>query len=106
MALNLYGKTNYEVVQPLSFEYNRTVAVLQYSDTTDLVSQYRYTRKATKCYKFKGLSESALSACLEAKKIQYTRRFMEWKFYAQYWRNPYELRMSPTPRLEPPPYTD
>lgn len=106
MALNLYGETNYELIEPLSFSYNRTVAIQAYSETADLVSQYRYTRKATKTYKFKGLSEKALSACLTAKTIQYTRRFMEWRFYAQYWRNPYELYKSPTPRLSPPPYTD
>ena len=64
MALNLYGKTNYEVVVPMTIEYGRTTAITPnvYQPTLDL--QYRYTRHVTKTYKFKGMTEQTLKACI------------------------------------------
>lgn len=104
MALNLYGKTNYEIEVPLSFAYSRHVVVNKPATGSRIVPQFQYVRQATKTYSFKGMSEQALKVCIQAKQIQYTRRFMEWKFYAQYWRNPFELRQTPEQFVEPPPY--
>lgn len=64
MALNLYGKTNYEVVVPLTIDYGRTTAITPnvYQPTLDL--QYRYTRHVAKTYKFKGMTEAAVKECV------------------------------------------
>lgn len=106
MALNLYGKTNYEIEVPLTFNYSRKAIVMPVSTQSTFKVQYMYTRHATKTYSFKGMTEAALQACLNEKQLLYTRRFMQWTFYAQYWRSPFEIHMSQQYYLEPPPYTD
>jgi hypothetical protein len=104
MALNLYGKTNYEVETPLTIEYSRTAVVLKPASGSDITTQFQYVRHATKTYSYKGMTEQALKACMSAKQLMYTRRFMEWRFFARYWRCPFELNQAPESYLEPPPY--
>ena len=86
--LNTYGKINYEVEVPLSLDYTKSTihkAGGQYGSTP----QYMYTRRATKTYRFKGMSESTAKACLNDKKIQYNRKFMGWKLLGGNWYNKY-----------------
>ncbi len=101
MALNLYGRTNYETVVPLSVEYAREAAVA----VSGMDTQWRYTRHATKTYKFKGLTEAAAKACLADKRRQYTRRFMAWQQYSYYFRSPTQAQYA-TGMTEPSPYMD
>ena len=86
MALNTYGKINYEVVVPMSIEYTKTTvhpAGGQYGS----VGQWRYGRHVQKTYKFKGMDAATTQACLNAKKRQYNRKFMGWKMEGNNWRN-------------------
>jgi len=105
MSLSRYGKTNYEVKVPISFEYAREVAVSADVTQPNLATQYRYTRHVTKTYMFKGMDEKTVKACLDAKRRQYMRRFMQWRQYACYFRCPYEFSQSPYGYMELPPYT-
>ena len=88
MSLNLYGKTNYEVEVPLSVMYAREAAVQADIWQPTRETQWRYTRRARKTYSFKGMTEAAVKACLEAKRQQYNRRFMYWTIHDQH-SNPY-----------------
>lgn len=106
MALNLYGKTNYELVVPFTIDYGRTTAITANVYQTNLEAQYRYTRHVTKSYKFKGMTEAAVKACVQAKRAQYTRRFMQWTNYINYYRSPWELHNTSESWREPPPYTE
>ena len=42
MSLSKYGKTNYEVKVPISYEYAREVAVSASNAQPDISTQYRY----------------------------------------------------------------
>ena len=88
MALDSYGVTNYEVEVPLSLLYEREAAVEAdiYQPTRE--TQWRYTRRATKTYLFKGMTEAAVKECLSAKRQQYMRKFMYWKKHSSH-SNPY-----------------
>lgn len=105
MALSKYGKTNYEVKVPISFEYAREVAVSANNAQPNISTQYRYTRHVTKTYMFKGMDEKTVKACLDEKRRQYMRRFMHWRQFAVYFRSPYEFSQSPHGYMELPPYT-
>lgn len=90
MAFTNHSFANYEVAVPLSFEYSRETVHPAGGDYGDL-PQYRYTRRATKTYRYKGMTEAALKACLAAKRRQYCRRFMAWTLVGGNWISPYEL---------------
>ncbi len=105
MALSKYGKTNYEVRVPISFEYAREAAVSSSVSQPDIATQYRYTRHVAKTYLFKGMDENTVKACLDAKRRQYMRRFMQWRQFAVYFRCPYEFQQSPYAYMKLPPYT-
>lgn len=86
MALNTYGKKNYEVIVPISIEYTKETvhpASGQYGST----GQWKYGRHVTKTYRFKGMDATTATACLTAKRKQYNRKFMGWKFLGNNWRN-------------------
>lgn len=106
MALSSYGKTNYEVVVPMTIDYGRTTAITPNVYQPQLDLQYRYTRHVTKTYKFKGMTEATAKACVQAKRAQYTRRFMQWVLYASYYRSPWELHNTTQSWREQPPYTE
>lgn len=78
MALNLYGKTNYEVRVPLSLQYSREPVITKSLQQPLLATQWKYSRMAQKTYLFKGMTEKATKACLFAKLFQYNRKFMQW----------------------------
>ena len=108
MALNLYGKTNYEVDVPFSIAYSREPAMQKSQRYPTQPTQWRYTRKATKTYNFKGMTEIACKACLDEKQRQYMRLFMPWKrlttSYSDYYHCPDEYHFSPFGYLEEDPY--
>lgn len=105
MSLSKYGKTNYEVKVPISFEYSREVAESANVSQPTKTPQYRYTRHVTKTYMFKGMDEKTVRACLDAKRRQYMRRFMQWREFAGYFRSPYEFSNSQYAYMTLPPYT-
>ena len=72
MAFRDWGEQNCEVIVPLSLDYSRAAII------RGATEQFRYTRHATKTYKFKGMDEATVQACLIAKKRQYNRRFCSW----------------------------
>ena len=53
MALSKYGKTNYEVKVPISFEYAREVAVSASTAHSNAATQYRSPRHVPTTYLFK-----------------------------------------------------
>ena len=105
MALNLYGTTNYELKVPLTIDYSRETAVRKYPAQPTYGVQYRYMRHVSKTYAFKGMDEKTTKACAQAKQLQYTRKLMEWTFYALYYRSPWEMHYCIENWREPPPYT-
>ena len=79
MAFESHGFHNYETIVPLSLEYSRTpVSYPAGKWASD--PWYRYTRRATKTYIYRGMSEAALKKCLAEKRSQYMRRFISWKW--------------------------
>ena len=79
MAFESHGFHNYETIVPLSLEYSRTP--VSYPAGKWASDQwYRYTRRATKTYIYRGMSEAALKKCLAEKRSQYMRRFISWKW--------------------------
>ena len=83
MALNLYGKTNYEVKVPLALTYSREVGRGPDIYQPSIATQWRYIRHATKTYVFKGMTEKATKQCLTAKRQQYMRPFMYWQPWSE-----------------------
>jgi hypothetical protein len=87
MALSTYGITNHEVEVPLSIEYSRET-IHPAGGVYGSVPQYKYTRRASKTYRFKGMTAAAAQACLNAKRALYNRRFMGWGLVGVDWRPP------------------
>lgn len=87
MALNTYGKINYEVMVPISIEYQKSV-VHPAGGTYGSTPQYQYDRLVKKTYKFKGMDSATATRCLKDKKAQYNRKFMGWKMMGNNWRPP------------------
>lgn len=106
MALNLYGKTNYCVDVPYTVEYAREVAVSPDVFNPHRDTQFRYTRHATKSYKYRGMTEEAARQCLIDKRIQYARPFLYWTQYGAYWRYPEQYESAGRPYLAKPPYVE
>ena len=79
MAFDKWGRFNRETSVPLSIEYSKEpVATSTFGNTT---SWFRYVRRATKSYSFKGMTEAAVKACLAEKRRQYARRMVSWQRY-------------------------
>jgi hypothetical protein len=74
VAFETWGQFNVETVSPLVIDYGRSTV-----GSAGTAIQYRYSRHAQKAYIIKGLSESAVKACLNAKKRQYNRKFVAWR---------------------------
>lgn len=106
MALNLYGITNYSIDVPLTIEYAREAVVTPDVINPHIDTQFRYTRHATKSYKYKGMTEEAARQCLIDKRIQYARPFMYWTVYGLYYRYPEQYQSSGRPYLAKPPYVE
>lgn len=90
MAFSSHSFTNYEVTVPLAIEYSRET-VHPAGGNYGSVPQYKYTRRVTKTYRYKGMTEAALKACIAAKRRQYCRRFMAWTLVGGDWKSSYEL---------------
>lgn len=75
MAFTTHSFANYETLVPLALEYSREVFSSIGLDVT-----YKYIRRATKTYVFRGMTEAAAKRCLEEKRRQYMRRFVAWNF--------------------------
>ena len=79
MAFENHSFENYETLVPLSLEYGRT-AVSPPSGSWSSGTTFRYTRRATKTYVYRGMTESAVKKCLAEKRRQYMRRFVAWRW--------------------------
>ena len=79
MAFETHSFANYETLVPLSLEYGRGVATPPSGSWSSSVI-YKYSRRATKTYIYRGLSEAAVKKCLAEKRRQYTRRFVAWRW--------------------------
>ena len=79
MAFENHSFANYETLVPLSLEYGKEVAAPPYGSWSSTAT-YKYTRRATKTYVFRGMSEAAAKKCLAEKRRQYMRRFVAWRW--------------------------
>jgi len=86
MALNTYGKINYEVDVPMSIEYSKTM-IHPSGGRYGSEPQFMYSRHVTKTYRFKGMDMATTQDCLKAKKAQYCRKFMGWRLLGSNWYN-------------------
>ena len=79
MAFENHSFANYETLVPLSLEYSKE-AVSPPSGSWSSDVTFKYSRRATKTYVFRGMSESAAQKCLAEKRRQYMRRFVAWRW--------------------------
>ena len=79
MAFESHGFRNYETLVPLSVEYAREVATPPAGSWSSDVT-FKYSRRATKTYVYRGMTEAAAKRCLAEKRRQYMRRFVAWRW--------------------------
>ena len=79
MAFENHSFANYETLVPLSLEYSKEVATPPSGSWSSSVT-FKYSRRATKTYIYRGLSEAAAKKCLAEKRRQYMRRFVAWRW--------------------------
>lgn len=79
MAFNTHSFVNYETLVPLTVDYSREVVPFPPGTWSSAVT-YKYIRRATKTYVYRGLTEAATKACITEKRLQYMRRMVAWRW--------------------------
>ena len=79
MAFSSHSAANYEVQAPLRIDYaGGKYKITDKYGATISDKWYKYERRARKTFSYKGMTEAACKACVDAMNARYTRKLMGW----------------------------